>query len=128
MYLKAIYFNDFETAEQIKQATTPKEAKKLGRRVRGFKESQWEEVRENFMYQSIDMKRRADSNFEKELLKEEYRDKTFVEASPFDKVWGIGLKEDDLRADNEEMWLGLNLLGKTLTKLRDDIIRDKESV
>ena len=128
MYLKAIYFSDFDTAEQIKQATTPKEAKKLGRRVRGFKESQWEEVRENFMYQSIDMKRRADSNFEKELLKEEHRDKTFVEASPFDKVWGIGLKEDDLGADNEEMWLGLNLLGKTLTKLRDDIIRDKESV
>ena len=40
----------------------------------------------------------------------------------------IGLKENDLGADNEEMWLGLNLLGKTLTKLRDDIIRDKESV
>jgi len=128
MYLKALYFDDIETAELILLAKDPKEAKKLGRRVRGFKDSKWAEVREDLMYKAIDMKLRADPEFRHELLKDEYGDKIFVEASPYDKVWGIGLKEDDPNADNEDMWLGLNLLGKTLTRLRDDIRRNKKSV
>lgn len=50
-----------------------------------------------------------------ELLK--YNGKTFVEASPYDKKWGVGLGEDDPLILNKENWKGQNLLGECLTNL-----------
>ena len=41
-----------------------------------------------------------------------------VEASPVDKIWGIGLAQDDPRAQNPLQWQGLNLLGFALMKVR----------
>ncbi|MBP8240689.1 MAG: DUF1768 domain-containing protein [Saprospiraceae bacterium] len=43
-----------------------------------------------------------------------------VEASPYDKIWGIGISEDDDLRFNKENWVGENLLGKILTQLRED--------
>lgn len=42
-----------------------------------------------------------------------------VEASPVDKIWGIGLAHDDERAKDPNAWLGLNLLGFALMQVRD---------
>lgn len=42
-----------------------------------------------------------------------------VEASPYDRIWGIGLTASDPLAQNEETWLGQNLLGKVLDDVRD---------
>lgn len=47
--------------------------------------------------------------------------KTLVEASPYDKIWGIGLRKDDPRAWNKSTWLGKNLLGEILTRVRDKL-------
>ena len=44
-------------------------------------------------------------------------DKTFAEASPYDKIWGIGLAETDPNSTNPEKWIGENRLGKCLNKL-----------
>ena len=38
-------------------------------------------------------------------------DRVLVEASPFDKIWGIGFAEGDPEACCPEMWRGSNLLG-----------------
>ena len=45
-----------------------------------------------------------------------------VEASPYDRVWGIGLAADDPRAQVKAQWEGENLLGMALTQVRDEII------
>jgi ribA/ribD-fused uncharacterized protein len=46
---------------------------------------------------------------------------TLVEASPYDKIWGIGLAATDPRAQNPAQWRGQNLFGKILTELRDQL-------
>lgn len=122
MYIKAKTFNDNEIAEQIKSAPDPKTAKKLGRKVRGFNEEVWKKHRDNAMKTAVQLKFDASSEFRNELLKEKYKNKTFVEASPYDCVWGIGMSMEDPNVNNEHEWRGLNLLGNILTKLRDENI------
>ena len=52
--------------------------------------------------------------------------RTLVEASPFDKVWGIGLEANDPRASNRKYWKGQNLLGQALTEVREKLRRKKK--
>ena len=44
-----------------------------------------------------------------------------AEASPYDKLWGIGLGEENPDAQNKEKWKGLNWLGEILTEIRDNL-------
>jgi ribA/ribD-fused uncharacterized protein len=48
-------------------------------------------------------------------------DKIFVEASPLDNIWGIGLDENAEGVENPSFWLGLNLLGQALTLVKNQI-------
>jgi ribA/ribD-fused uncharacterized protein len=48
-------------------------------------------------------------------------DRVLVEASPVDRVWGIGLAADDPRAQSPAQWRGLNLLGFALMDARDGL-------
>ena len=41
-----------------------------------------------------------------------------VEASPVDKIWGIGLAADHAHATQPPKWQGLNLLGFALMQVR----------
>jgi ribA/ribD-fused uncharacterized protein len=45
--------------------------------------------------------------------------RTLVEASPHDRVWGIGMAASDPRAQIMKKWEGNNLLGFILTDVRD---------
>ena len=119
MYLKAIFFKDYETADRILKAPSPKEAKNLGRQVRNFSEDLWETAREAVMEQAVKCRAAYDERFVSELCRSEYSGKTFVEASPYDRIWGIGVPEED--CSDTTKFLGLNLLGKVLTGLRDEI-------
>lgn len=119
MYLKAKVFRDEEMAERI-VPLDPKAAKKCGRLVRPYSDEVWERERENAMYIALKAKLEASREFRDALLAEEHRGKTFVEASPYDKIWGIKLSVADAYAGKE--WKGLNLLGKLLTELRDETL------
>ena len=119
MYLKAKVFRDDEMAERI-IPLDPKEAKRCGRLIRPYSDEIWEREREAAMYIALKAKMDASQEFRDALLKEEYRGKTFVEASPYDKIWGI--KQSVKDAYNGAPWRGLNLLGKLLTELRDETL------
>ena len=120
MYRKALYFEDTETAGKIMKSQNPQTIKKLGREVRGYVDSLWDSVREEFMYQACLSKFSQHRGARRELLS--YPGKIFVEASPYDIIWGIGLSEDDPRAEDESQWRGKNLLGQILTTIRNEII------
>ena len=45
-------------------------------------------------------------------------DLVLVEASPVDRIWGIGLAADDADATNPPQWRGDNLLGFALMRVR----------
>jgi ribA/ribD-fused uncharacterized protein len=48
--------------------------------------------------------------------------RVLVEATPVDRIWGIGLAADDELADNPQKWRGLNLLGFALMLVRAQLL------
>lgn len=118
MYRKACLFDDYEIAERILKASTPKECKALGRKVRNFDNTIWDEVRYDVMYNACKSKFTQDKTAHDALMS--YPGKEFVEASPYDRIWGIGLGEYDPKALDKKTWRGRNLLGKVLTQIRDE--------
>jgi len=121
MQQKALFFGDELTASKIMNTLHPKQQKKLGREVSNFIAEKWSVVCEEIVYKGNHAKFTQNEKLLNKLL--DTKDKTLVDASPCDKIWGIGLLEDDPRAQDPEQWLGLNLLGKVLTKLRDDLVK-----
>ena len=122
MYLKAKHFGDKELAEKIAKSKY-NQAKKLGREVRGFRYSEWCAVRENAMYTALEQKLKYDTEFREALLSDIYKGKTFVEAAKNDTEWGIGADSSDaVLKEGVTAWRGTNLLGKTLTRLRDNML------
>lgn len=117
MYRKAKIFGDEEIAQKILQTDNPKEAKDLGRKVSGFNEATWEALRESAMYDALMARARCDERFRKELIKHAAGNKTFVEASPFDLIWGVGIDENDPSILDSKNWKGKNLLGKVMTRV-----------
>lgn len=119
MWEKAIFFKDFQTADKILNLGNkhPKEAKRLGRQVKNYNDKLWNEVRENIMFEVL-MSKFDIKDLKKQLLNT--KDLILVEASPFDKIWGIGLDENDAKKIKEENWPGKNLLGNVLMKVRKE--------
>jgi ribA/ribD-fused uncharacterized protein len=123
MWFKASCFFDVSAMKKILQAKTPKEAKAIGRGVKNFDEETWEENREKFMLKALKYKAMSWPDFKNFVIEET---RTFVEASPYDKIWGIGMNEEEAaRVDNPEKWNGLNLLGKSLCNLRTWLIENE---
>ncbi|MFE9423440.1 NADAR family protein [Kitasatospora sp. NPDC006697] len=114
---KARLFGDEEIVPRILAARTPAEAKKLGRLVRGFAEEPWAAARFDLVVEGNAAKFGQDPALRAYLLSTGNR--VLVEASPVDRVWGIGLAADDERAADPARWRGLNLLGFALMAARE---------
>ncbi len=117
MYQKALLFEDAEIAQQILVAKTAAEAKKLGRKVRGFKQDVWEANSYEIVLEGNHLKFSQDPALKTFLLNTGQR--VLVEASPLDNIWGIGLAQDAPYITNPETWEGLNLLGFAIMEVRD---------
>jgi hypothetical protein len=113
---KARLFGDQQTRRAILAATKPGAAKALGRSVFGFDDSHWERHRFDIVVAGSVAK--FGQNAELAAYLAETGDKVLVEASPVDRIWGIGLAADDPRAQNPQEWQGLNLLGFALMRAR----------
>ncbi|MBC1374772.1 NADAR family protein [Listeria sp. FSL L7-0091] len=116
---KAKLFNDTEMRGKILAAKHPKQAKSFGRLISGFQEDVWMENRFNIVKRGNLAKFSQNKDLKNFLLHTNNR--ILVEASPLDKVWGIGLASDDKHAENPLHWKGLNLLGFALMAVRDEL-------
>lgn len=116
---KARLFGDEEMLAKILSSAHPKQAKDFGRRVTNFNESLWLKKRYEIVYEANLAKFSQHSSLRDFLLNT--GDRILVEASPVDKIWGIGLPADDPKAAKPSEWKGLNLLGFALTDVRNSL-------
>jgi ribA/ribD-fused uncharacterized protein len=114
---KARLFGDAEAERRVLAARHPGEAKAQGRLVRGFDEETWARERRAIVVEGSVHKFAAHPELRAFLLGT--GDTVLVEASPLDRVWGIGLAADDKAATDPERWKGLNLLGFALMEARE---------
>ncbi|MFI6374518.1 NADAR family protein [Streptomyces sp. NPDC050546] len=114
---KARLFGDAAAERAALAAAHPAEAKKAGRLVRGFDEAIWERERFRIVVDGSVHKFAAHPRLREFLLSTGER--VLVEASPVDRVWGIGLAADDEAASDPERWRGPNLLGFALMGARE---------
>ncbi|MEU2790687.1 NADAR family protein [Streptomyces sp. NPDC007100] len=116
MACKARLFDDAEAERRAIAAGHPKQAKDAGRSVRGFDHGLWERHRFAYVAEGSVHKFGQDDALRAYLLGTNSR--VLVEASPLDRIWGIGLAADDERAQDPARWRGLNLLGFALMEAR----------
>ena len=131
MYQKALLFSDPDAASKILSATHPREVKHLGRHVSNFSEPLWLAQREaivrrgNLLKFTCPVDRedgrwvvRDGRDLKAALLGTGERE--LVEASPTDRIWGIGFGEARAGEVGRQKW-GLNLLGKALMVVRGEL-------
>lgn len=150
MYQKAMTFGSMDIALDILELTKDSSGKyvsknasgkpentaygfkKLGRRVKNFKEDVWDSKREQVMLDALTLKFSQNELLKKKLLDTD--SSVLVEASPYDAVWGVKLATKDKQNKplnewrNVYKWRGQNLLGFCLMEVRDiikDMDRDK---
>ncbi|MFG2192584.1 NADAR family protein [Streptomyces sp. NPDC048639] len=119
---KARLFGDGEAERRALEATSPAAAQKAGRLVSGFDEETWRTHRYGIVLAGSLHKFGRDPELRAYLLGT--GDHVLVEASPVDRIWGIGLAEDAEAAHDPARWRGLNLLGFALMEARERLRAD----
>lgn len=115
MAMKARFFGDFEAHKKIMATGEPSRQKSLGRTVKNFDVARWDAVSRRFVFIANYVK------FQNPLLRAvlmDTGDREIVEASPYDRIWGIGLGVEDPRALDKSLWQGKNWLGQVLVDVR----------
>jgi ribA/ribD-fused uncharacterized protein len=114
MFAKASLFHDDDMCTKILQTYDPYKQRQLGRKVRNFNQSRWDSVKLYIVIQG-NMLKFSQNPKHLEFLRSTGT-KHIVEASPYDRIWGIGYSQDTA-LDNIHDW-GDNLLGKALMTVR----------
>ena len=112
MWTKANIFQDSTIAELILVTSNQKRIKELGRAVKNYDDNIWSIDRYNIMVDILYAKFSQNSDLMNKLLST--KNAALFEASPYDKIWGIG--SSDVNTINGE-----NLLGKALMEVRSKL-------
>jgi ribA/ribD-fused uncharacterized protein len=114
---KARLFRDDQALAAVLAAPSPKAAKAAGRSVRGFDEQAWAAARFDLVVAGNLAKFRQNPRLGAFLSATD--PKVLVEASPHDRIWGIGMTAGHPDALLPSRWRGTNLLGFALMNVRD---------
>ena len=119
---KARVFNDHEVLQEILQISHPHDAKKLGRKVKNFTPDIWDQHKFDIVVKANYAKFSQNPELKTFLLNT--NDRIIVEASPRDRIWGIGMGQSNEKALNPNLWRGHNLLGYALMEVRDKLKKE----
>lgn len=117
MAAKAGTFGDEEALARVLASPSPEVAKQAGRSVRGFDSAAWRAVAYDVVVEGNAHKFGAHEDLRNYLVGT--GDAVLVEASPVDRVWGVGLPASDPAHRRPSAWLGEDLLGLALMEVRD---------
>jgi len=120
MYQKCLTFdpNNNRLRCLILTELNPKMVKKYGRQVKNFDEDIWNSKKYDIMVDALRLKFNQNLEIKKKLLST--KGKKLYEASPYDKIWGIGVNYQTANHINKNSY-GQNLLGKALIQVRDEL-------
>ena len=105
-----------ELLDNILNETTPTKIKKYGRKVKNYNDIIWNEKRYDIMLNGLKLKFSQNEIIKNKLLLT--KPKILYEASPKDKIWGIGFSCNNATSVDKNEF-GKNLLGKALMTVRD---------
>ena len=125
MFKKAELFKDHTILNKILTHNDPKEIKSLGRQIKDFDQKIWDQKKYGLVLEGSLLKFAQNDALKEFLINTS--DSVIVEASPYDKIWGIGMKSDEENVNNPNCWKGENLLGFALMEARDIIINQGQS-
>ena len=120
MFAKCKVFdpNNSTMLENILNETDPKKVKKLGRRVKNFDDQKWNHIKYSIMVEILHCKFNSNEEIKNALLRT--KGTQLYEASPYDKIWGIGYGKSTAAKTDPDSF-GENLLGKALMEVRDSL-------
>ncbi|EJD45697.1 DUF1768-domain-containing protein [Auricularia subglabra TFB-10046 SS5] len=119
---KAVLFGDDEMRTKILATADPRKVRELGRQVKDFKDAVWQASRSRIVEEGNALKFRQLDDLRRKLL--DTGDRILVEASPRDRIWGIGYGAQSALS-HKEKW-GLNLLGQALMNVRASVRAEEE--
>lgn len=114
---KARLFGDIDSYYKILKSKSQREIKSLGRKVKGFDEKLWAENKIGIVVRGNLAKFSQNKYLLDKILST--GDSILVEASPYDRIWGVGLSQSDNKILNPNNWRGENLLGFSLMEVRN---------
>ena len=116
MHQKALLFEDHKMAAKMLTTPYPGDVKNMGRKVANFDEELWDQEKITIVRLGNLLKFSQNAELEGILL--DTGDAVLVEASPYDDIWGIGMKDSHPNANDPSKWKGENLLGFVLMDVR----------
>ena len=113
-YYQAQKFHDLKVRKLIMEAKTPKEASAIGRSRKYKLRDDWENIKNEVMYEAVLQKFKAHPNLKKLLL--DTGDEEIIEETVKENYWGCGPNRD-----------GQNHFGKILCKVRDELKGEEQN-
>ncbi|KAJ5106756.1 hypothetical protein N7456_003431 [Penicillium angulare] len=125
MHRKALLFAgpDHPISQEIQKGWKihPREMRNLGRKIPNFSEEEWKENRLPIVVEGNYLKFSQNTDLKEKLFAT--GDRELVEASPRDRIWGVGFGAANAGAKRSK-W-GLNLLGQALMKTRERLLEEE---
>jgi ribA/ribD-fused uncharacterized protein len=117
-YVAIDYYEKEAPKFSILKETSATKIKALGRSVKNYDDSIWNEHKLNIMINGLRLKFQQNKKLLEELLST--NNKILYEASKNDKIWGIGFYTDKAITVNPNKY-GQNLLGEALMIIRNEL-------
>ena len=127
MYMKALLFEktNIDLHKLILNTKSPAKCRSYGKKIKNFDENIWNKNKKEIVTKGCYLKFSQNEELKRYLIST--GTKILVEASPYDKIWGIGLNKKNAMKTPQDKWLGTNYLGECLMEVRNMLISESNN-